>query len=1074
MVSKFLQMQMDYIYFFYGLAFIFLAATTWALSYRKDRQLPWEWLSLFGLVHGINEWLDMLALSLEDTPSFEVLRLIVMISSFLFLLEFGRAASNELNKKRTGRWIFIPLLVLTCLGSMAGISGLNSAARYALALPGAVWTCMTLWRFRQIAHPKSRSLFIAVFSIGFYGLATSVVVPETSFFPASFLNYGSFFAFTGIPIQLLRGVLVCMSAAAFWQYYCSYRKTAFKTVISSKELRNEFWLTATIVIVLAVGWMMTWSFGEHGRHEDEERYRSDLKLAQRMLEDSVQNASELAKTLASSSDLITMGRQGQKGLAAVNSTLDRYARVIPGSICYVLDMDGTTIASSNRNTAESFVGHSYDVRPYFKDALEGVQGSYVAVGLTSITPGYYTSYPIRSPSGEIAGVAVVKLNLDKLYIAPIGNNLGFLVNSSGLILASTKPGYFLRTLRPITEDIRRRFAESKQFPTIVDLPVLPSDAVPGTLFKLHGEIFQIFEQATSVEDLSFVLLGPMSSWKMMRLASIFITLLVAMLLITFFVIQQRNSESSARIAASEKLYRTLVDGSPNWVGLFDHEGRCISINVNGLKAMGRKEAEVQGRAFSEIWSKETEPTLDDSVRQVLRGERLSFEMDQPRPIGSSTTWYVVLNPVFEQDGSVRSFVGIANDISLRKQAEEEKSKLETVNRQLQKSESLSRMAGAIAHHFNNQLGAVMGNLEMAIDDMSGNSETGRILAAAMQASRKAVEISSLMLTYLGQTLGKHVPVDLSKTCSQNLSLLQAAVPKNITFNVDLPVPGPIICADTNQIQKVMTNLVTNAWEAVEKNQGSIGLTVKSASSADISAVNHFPIDWQSQNSHYACLEVTDEGCGIAVADIEKLFDPFFSSKFTGRGLGLSIVQGIVKAHNGVVTVHSEMGIGSTFRVFFPLSDEEVPEQPNKVGHSSLTESGDTVLLVEDEEVMRNMAKSLLTRLGFKVLLAVDGYEAVEVFRQHMNQISVVLCDLTMPRMDGWKTLSALRQMHSTIPVVLASGHDESVVITSDYSKYPHHVFLQKPYQKVELMNALAKAMAAERFHSGDDIEVGHQ
>lgn len=293
--------------------------------------------------------------------------------------------------------------------------------------------------------------------------------------------------------------------------------------------------------------------------------------------------------------------------------------------------------------------------------------------------------------------------------------------------------------------------------------------------------------------------------------------------------------------------------------------------------------------------------------------------------GKGATIWATCSPLFDSDGDYAGTIESIRDITKQRSIEQERQKLEQRVMQLQKAESLGRMAGAIAHHFNNQLGVVIGNIEMAIDDLSENSETGKILAAAMQASHKAAEISSLMLTYLGQKYGKHVPLDLSETCRQNLSLLQATVPKNITFNIDLPVPGPIISGDVNQIELVLTNLVTNAWEAMWNNQVSIGLTVKSASSLDISAVHFFPIDWQSQNTLYACLEVTDEGSGIADTDIKTLFDPFFSSKFVGRGLGLSIVLGIVKGHNGVITVHSEMGIGSTFRVFFPLSDEKISQ-----------------------------------------------------------------------------------------------------------------------------------------------------
>ncbi len=405
-------------------------------------------------------------------------------------------------------------------------------------------------------------------------------------------------------------------------------------------------------------------------------------------------------------------------------------------------------------------------------------------------------------------------------------------------------------------------------------------------------------------------------------------------------------------------------------------------------------------------------------------------------------------------GRVWSF----RDITARKQVEEEKAKLEAVNRQFQKTESLNRMAGAIAHHFNNQLAVVIGNLEMAISDLSPDEPSVRLLNAAMGGARKSVELSSLMLTYLGQTIGKHVPQDLSEICRQSLPLLLAAAPKNIIFKEDLPSPGPTVNVDKDQMQQVLTNLVTNAWESADVNEATIRITTRIVASMDISAVCRFPIDWQTQDINYACLEVKDTSGGISDEDVDKLFDPFFSSKFPGRGLGLPVVLGIVKTHGGAITVESTVGRGSTFRVFLPVSAEQAPlHSESPIQPSLIIEKGGTVLLVEDEEMVRNMAETMIMRLGFNVLVAKDGVEAIEILQNHQDQISVILSDLTMPRMDGWETLSVLRRIRPDIPVVLASGHDESKVITNDHTELPQ-VFLQKPYQKAALKDALARAL----------------
>lgn len=388
---------------------------------------------------------------------------------------------------------------------------------------------------------------------------------------------------------------------------------------------------------------------------------------------------------------------------------------------------------------------------------------------------------------------------------------------------------------------------------------------------------------------------------------------------------------------------------------------------------------------------------------------------------------------------------------------EEKSKLEELNRQLQKTESLHRMAGAIAHHFNNKLGIVIGNLELALDDTPREAETIQPLSEAMQGALKAAEVSGLMLTYLGQTTGKHVEVDLVQLCRRSLPLLQAAAPKDVIFKVDLPSPGPILHGNINQMQQVLTNIISNSWEAIGTGRGTISLTVRRVAPSEISTANRLPIDWQVQNVLYACMEISDSGCGIGENDIEKIFDPFYSTKFTGRGLGLPVALGIVKAHGGCITLESQVGTGSTFRVYFP--EVVAPQQTETaVAELAARPGGGTVLLVEDDEMMRNMVATMLGRLGFTVLPAGDGREALQLFQQCSQDIRVVLCDLSMPYMDGWETLVALRRIRPDIPVILASGYDEAQVISGDHPELPQ-AFLHKPYRKILLEEALARALA---------------
>jgi two-component system, cell cycle sensor histidine kinase and response regulator CckA len=385
-------------------------------------------------------------------------------------------------------------------------------------------------------------------------------------------------------------------------------------------------------------------------------------------------------------------------------------------------------------------------------------------------------------------------------------------------------------------------------------------------------------------------------------------------------------------------------------------------------------------------------------------------------------------------------------------------KLLIQNRQLQKAESLGRMAGAIAHHFNNQLQVVMGNLELAAMHLPPGSDAVANLTEAMNASRRAAEVSSLMLTYLGQKHGKHVLLDLSETCKSGLSMFRAAFPNKVIVETEFSSPGPIIRANTNQVQQVLANLLTNACESIGDKYGTVRLTVKTVFPTDIPATQRFPIEWQPRNIPYAGMKITDTGCGIADGDIEKIFDPFYTTKFMGRGLGLPVVLGIVGAHGGAVTVESEPDQGSTFRVFLPIVNEINPLHPEKPVPAPKSEGGGTILLVEDEVPVRDMTTSMLTQLGYRVLEAEDGIEAVKIFQQHREEIRCVLSDLAMPRMDGWDTLAALRQFSPDIPVIFSSGYDEARVMAGEHPELPD-AFLGKPYNLQNLCDTINRVLS---------------
>jgi PAS domain S-box-containing protein len=382
--------------------------------------------------------------------------------------------------------------------------------------------------------------------------------------------------------------------------------------------------------------------------------------------------------------------------------------------------------------------------------------------------------------------------------------------------------------------------------------------------------------------------------------------------------RQQTAEALQR---SEERYRSVVNASPDDITITDAEGRILMASPTAYGMFGGDPTdEFRGRPLTDFIVPADRQRALGQVAQKRQGvvtgpsEYRGLRLD-------GSTFDIEVNSEFIGDaaGSPTGMVVIVRDITGRKQAEAEKEHLQAINRQLQKADSLGRLAGAIAHHFNNQLGAVIGNLDLAIRDLDDGANPRAELAEALTASHKAAEMSGLMLTYLGQSFDKREALDLSETCRRSLPILRAAMPAGVALESDLPMPGPVVVGNANQVQRMLTNLAANAWEAIGASPGAIRLSVKTVSAEVIPPTHRVPPDWQPQDNAYACIEVTDTGCGIEDKDIETLFDPFFSSKFTGRGMGLAVVLGIARTYGGVVIVESEPGRGSTFRVCLPAS-----------------------------------------------------------------------------------------------------------------------------------------------------------
>jgi signal transduction histidine kinase/CheY-like chemotaxis protein len=399
-----------------------------------------------------------------------------------------------------------------------------------------------------------------------------------------------------------------------------------------------------------------------------------------------------------------------------------------------------------------------------------------------------------------------------------------------------------------------------------------------------------------------------------------------------------------------------------------------------------------------------------------------------------------------------------SDITAQKRVEEERRNFETRVQHAQKLESLGVLAGGIAHDFNNLLMAIMGNADLAMQELPDDSPAHPSVEEIKQASRRAAALCEQMLAYAGEGRFIVEPTSINTIVEDLVHLLRTSIGKKAVLNIHLGHDLPAINADASQIQQVVMNLITNASESLGDEIGKINITTGVMECGEDCLSQNYLRD-ELPGGPYVYLRVADTGCGMDEDTQEKLFEPFYSSKFTGRGLGLSAVLGIIRGHSGAIVLDSALGHGTTVEVFFPAISSAAPTAEEEEDQTDEEWRGTgTLLLVEDEKAVREVGERMLQSLGFDVLTAVDGVEALELYRKHMDEIVCVVLDLTMPRMDGHETIVQLKAIREDVRVLLVSGFSESEV-SARVGPGSVSAFMQKPFGVAALRAKLRAVLA---------------
>ncbi|MDH4026924.1 MAG: PAS domain S-box protein, partial [Desulfuromonadales bacterium] len=571
-------------------------------------------------------------------------------------------------------------------------------------------------------------------------------------------------------------------------------------------------------------------------------------------------------------------------------------------------------------------------------------------------------------------------------------------------------------------------------------------------------------------------------------------------------ISERKQADEA-LRESEDRYRTLVGTIPDPVVVYDSEGRATYVNNAFVRVYGWSREELMGGRIDFVPPEETEAT-QEAWRRTLEDGTVFFETKRWNKNGDLLDIQLRTAILRDQEGKHVLSIVIHRDVTalkqaetaLRKahdelevrvekrtvelakaneelcekiaeskQAEEEKLALERQVRHAQKLESLGVLAGGIAHDFNNILMAILGNADLALDELSPMSPARGSIRDIEKAAKRAAKLVKQMLAYSGKGRFVVEPIDVGGLIEEISHLLEVSISKKSVLKHNLAENLPTFDGDVTQIRQVIMNLITNASEAIGDKSGVIALSTGAmdcdrAYLDDINEVVRASLDEPLPEGVYTYIEVADTGCGMDAQTIEKVFDPFFTTKFTGRGLGMSAVLGIVRGHRGALKIYSEVGKGTTFKILFPAN--ELPDNGFAVRRKDQAEGKDwrgsgTVLIADDEETVCTVVKKMLELMGFSVLTVPDGREALKLFREHANEIVCVLLDLTMPHMDGEETFRVMRRLHPGVTVILCSGYNEHDA-TQRFAGKGLAGFIQKPYNMAALRKKLMEVLRDER------------
>jgi PAS domain S-box-containing protein len=837
--------------------------------------------------------------------------------------------------------------------------------------------------------------------------------------------------------------------------------------------------------------------------------------------------------------------ESEGNLARVNSELDHFHESLKVSVCYLMDRNGKTIASSNRSAPDSFVGKNYGFRPYFQQAIQGTPAVHMALGVTSKKRGVYYSHPVYGGRENTPlGVVVIKASVESMEreFSEEREGLALLTDPHGVIFVSSREDWLYHVLWKVSSRTISQIAESRRF---------GEGPWPWTGLKM-GKRNHAVDEAGNEHLIYEAKVDNYPGWKVVYLVSLetidksvidpliktsgSIILILCFLIgssVVFLyrqasldIIRRRKTEQALR--DSEREYRNLVDNALVGVYKTDLEGNILYVNealtkmmefesLEDMKSVGvlARYSNLEDRDILIKTMKRTGKinnfevdllTKSGGVKNViltgaLEGDsiagmilditerkqaveeriRLATAVDQAAEsviISDKRGTIQYVNPAFEglsgftkedivgrnfrvlksdthdedfyremwgiissgkgwagqianrmKDGSLRQFEttispirddsgAIVNFVSVNRDVTQEVA-LEAQLLQAQKMEAVGTLAGGIAHDFNNLLQVIQGYTEVLLHGLNENPSNYEALQKIHHSAKRGAELTRQLLTFSRKVQSERRPLDLNQEVEQVKNLLERTIPKMIEIELHLDKTPAIVSADPFQVEQALMNLAVNAMDAMSDG-GKIIIETERATLDEEFCRTHLG----ARPGEYVLLTISDTGHGMNKEILEHVFEPFYTTKEVGKGtgLGLAMVYGIVKTHEGYILCYSELDSGTTFKIYLPALVQSGHWREAGGGDDQLKGGDETILLVDDEKYIRELGVELLTDVGYEVFTATDGEGALQLYRKEQQRIDLVILDLVIPGMGGKKCYEEILKINPQAKILIVSGY----------------------------------------------------